>query len=169
MNLKVHPDLRAEWNNKTMQCAVGRAGFTLNKREGDGATPIGIYPVREAFYRADRIPGPMTKLKCRPLSNADGWCDDDSDALYNQHVSLPYKAGHEKMMRQDGLYDLVVVIGYNDDPVVVGLGSAIFLHVAAPDFSPTEGCVSLARDDLVTLVGELQPGDGIEILPNIGQ
>ena len=73
------------------------------------------------------------------------------------------------MMRQDGLYDLVVVIGYNDDPVVVGLGSAIFLHVAAPDFSPTEGCVSLARDDLVTLVGELQPGDGIEILPNIGQ
>jgi len=165
MNLRVHHDLRAEWNNKTMLCAVGRSGFSNHKQEGDGATPIGIFPIREVFYRADRMAKPSTILPCRRLTNIDGWCDDDSDPHYNRAVSLPYKAGHEELMRQDGLYDLVVVIGYNDDPVIAGLGSAIFLHVAAPDFAPTEGCVALARADLVSIVEELQPGDRIEVLP----
>ena len=95
----------------------------------------------------------------------DGWCDDPDDPKYNQHVVLPYKASHETLMREDGLYDLVVVLGYNDKPVIAGRGSAIFLHVAQPDFAPTEGCVALALDDLRDVIIESEPGDHIEILP----
>ena len=164
MNLTIHPDLRAEWNGRLMRCAVGRSGFSANKREGDGATPVGDFPVREVFYRADRIARPPTKLQCRPLVEADGWCDDPVDPHYNRPVTLPYAASHEEMMRHDGLYDLVVVLGYNDDPVVVGRGSAIFLHVTAPDFAPTEGCVALSLVDLQAVVAGLQPGDRIRIL-----
>ena len=148
-----------------MRCAVGRSGFSTNKREGDGTTPIGEFPVRAVFYRADRITRPPTKLPCRPLVEADGWCDDPADPHYNRPVTLPYAASHENMMRPDGLYDLVVALGYNDDPVIAGLGSAIFLHVAAPDFAPTEGCIALALADLQAVVAGFQACDTIRILP----
>jgi len=165
MNLVIHPDLRAEWDGRFMRCAVGRSGFSANKREGDGATPIGDFPARQVFYRADRLPRPATSLPCRPLVEAVGWCDDPADPRYNRLVLLPYTARHEEMMRPDGLYDLVVVLGYNDDPVIAGLGSAIFLHVASAEFAPTEGCVALALPDLQAVVAEMKPGDGIRILP----
>ena len=168
MNLTIHPDLRAEWNNRMMRCAIGRSGFSTNKREGDGATPVGDFPVRDVFYRADRMARPQTTLPCRPLVEADGWCDDPADPRYNRLVTLPYAASHEEMMRHDELYDLVVVLGYNDDPVTAGLGSAIFLHLATSVFAPTEGCVALALVDLQAVVTELQPGDKIKILPGEG-
>lgn len=166
MNLTIHSDLRATWNGHITRCAVGRSGFSTNKREGDGATPVGDFPVRSVFYRADRIARPHTQLPCRPLAAADGWCDDPSDPLYNRHVTLPYAASHEKLMRDDALYDLMVELGYNDDPVSAGRGSAIFLHVAAPDFAPTEGCVAMALGDLQAVVAGFQPGDLISIPPD---
>ena len=165
MNLIIRPDLRAEWNNHMLRCAVGRSGISANKREGDGATPVGYFLAREVFYRADRMAKPPTKLPCRPLAEADGWCDDPADPRYNRAVTLPYAASHEELMRHDGLYDLVVVLGYNDDPVIAGLGSAIFLHVATPDFAPTEGCVALALADLQAVAADLRPGHKIRILP----
>lgn len=165
MILIIHPDQRAEWRDRMMRCAIGRSGLAVNKREGDGTTPVGDFPVREVFYRADRVAKPKTKLPCRALLSTDGWCDDPADPRYNCPVTLPYAASHENMMRDDGLYDLVVVLGYNDDPVTAGLGSAIFLHVAAPGYSPTEGCVALALFDLQEVVAGLQPGDKIRILP----
>ncbi len=165
MNLIIRPDLRAEWNNHMLRCAVGRSGISADKREGDGATPVGDFLAREVFYRADRMVKPPTKLPCRPLAEADGWCDDPADPRYNRAVTLPYAASHEELMRHDGLYDLVVVLGYNDDPVIAGLGSAIFLHVAAPDFAPTEGCVALALTDLQAVAADLRPSHKIRILP----
>lgn len=165
MNLVIHPDRRAEWNNRMMRCAIGRSGFSAGKREGDGATPIGSFPVRQVFYRADRVATPSTNLPCRPLVEIDGWCNDPADPRYNCRVTLPYAASHEEMTRKDELYDLVVVLGYNDYPVIAGLGSAIFLHVAAPDFAPTEGCVALALSDLQAVVADFQLGDQIKIIP----
>ena len=165
MNLIIHPDLRAEWNNRILRCAVGRSGISANKREGDGATPVGNFLARGVFYRADRITKPPTKLPCRPLAEADGWCDDPTDPRYNRAITLPYAASHERLVRHDGLYDLVIVLGYNDDPVIAGLGSAIFLHVAAPNFAPTEGCVALALVDLQAVAADLRPGHKIRILP----
>jgi len=144
-------------------CALGRSGIRAEKREGDGATPAGAFPLRRVLYRADRVPAFPTKLPLTSISPGDGWCDAPADARYNQPVKLPYPASTESMWRGDGLYDIVVVLGHNDDPVVPGAGSAIFMHVAAPDRAPTEGCVALARQDLLAVLAEAEPGALIEI------
>jgi L,D-peptidoglycan transpeptidase YkuD (ErfK/YbiS/YcfS/YnhG family) len=158
-------DGMAAWDGGAARCAVGRAGTTAaaDKREGDGATPTGRYPFRCVLYRADRGPEPETALPAATIRQDDGWCDDPADPAYNRPVRLPYPASAEDMWREDGLYDIVVVIGHNDDPPVPGMGSAIFVHCAAPDYATTAGCVALAKDDLRALVATLAPGDEIEI------
>jgi len=163
MALIVRPNGYAHWKNVRLPCAIGRGGISTDKVEGDGVTPCGVYPFREVFYREDRIAAPKTALSCRAISPEDGWCDDPSDARYNQLVTLPIDASHEKLLRDDGLYDLIVVLGFNDDPAMPGHGSAIFLHVAAPGLAPTEGCVALSLDHVVMLVGEIGPNDVIDI------
>ena len=94
----------------------------------------------------------------------DGWCDAPDDDAYNRPVALPYPASAERMWREDDVYDLVVVLGHNDDPVMPGMGSAIFLHLARPDYAPTEGCVALARADLEALLAVAGPEDALEIM-----
>ncbi len=135
------------------RAALGRSGISAQKREGDGATPAGILPLRQVLYRRDRLARPATRLAARAIAAQDGWCDDPNDsAQYNRPVLLPNPARAEHLWREDGLYDLLVVLGHNDDPPVPGLGSAIFLHVARPDFGPTEGCVALALADLLDVL-----------------
>jgi L,D-peptidoglycan transpeptidase YkuD (ErfK/YbiS/YcfS/YnhG family) len=135
-------------------CALGRSGLGPEKREGDGATPIGAWPLRRLYYRPDRLVTPQCGLPAIALTPEDGWCDAPAHGLYNRHVSLPFEASHERLWREDGLYDLILVPGFNDDPVVPGKGSAIFVHVARQGYEPTEGCVALARRDLMTLLPE---------------
>ena len=136
-----------------LRARLGRTGITRHKQEGDGATPAGRLPLRRVLYRADRInPRPKTILPTEPIAPDDGWCDDPADPRYNTQVRLPYPASHEEMWRRDGLYDVVGVLGWNDRPVVRGLGSAIFLHVASPDGGATEGCIALALPDLRILL-----------------
>jgi L,D-peptidoglycan transpeptidase YkuD (ErfK/YbiS/YcfS/YnhG family) len=128
--------------------AVGHGGIRADKREGDGATPVGRLPLRRVFYRADRGPPPRSAVPVEPLAPHDGWCDDPADRRYNMRVQRPYDGRHEALWRDDALYDVIGVLGWNDTPVVRGRGSAIFLHIAAPDWRPTEGCVALAAPDL---------------------
>jgi len=149
----------------TFRCALGRGGVRAAKREGDGATPAGTFPLRRVLYRADRLAAPRTGLDVAAIARDDGWCDDPADPLYNCPVRLPFAAGHEKLWRDDALYDVIVVLGHNDDPPVPGAGSAIFLHVARPDYGPTEGCVALALDDLLVVLADCAPGDAIRITP----
>ena len=130
--------------------AVGRGGVLTDKREGDGATPTGCWPLRRVLYRADRLPAPRSVLPVSVIGSKDAWCDDPDDARYNRPVVLPYRGRHERLWREDGIYDVVVVLGHNDDPPRPGAGSAVFLHVARPDFAPTEGCVALALENLLT-------------------
>jgi len=141
------------------RCALGRGGIRDDKREGDGATPVGCFTLRRVLYRPDRVAPPETTLPITPIDPTDGWCDDPSDPAYNQPVHLPHPASHEEMWRADGLYDVVVVIGHNDDPAVPGMGSAVFMHVAKPDYEPTAGCVALALPDLLALLKDCSPGD----------
>jgi L,D-peptidoglycan transpeptidase YkuD (ErfK/YbiS/YcfS/YnhG family) len=143
------------WGAATYRCALGRGGIRADKREGDGATPAGSLPLRRLIYRADRLERPETVLAAAPMAPADGWCDDPADSEYNRQVRLPYPGRAEALWREDGIYDLVVVLGWNDDPVVPGRGSAIFLHVARPDYAPTQGCVALALGDLMGLLEEV--------------
>lgn len=133
------------------------------KREGDGATPLGRWPLREVFYRPDRVARPRTLLPARALRPGDGWCDTPFDANYNRNVRLPYGERTESMWREDHLYDIVVMLGYNDLPRVQGAGSAIFMHLAREEYAPTEGCVALARRDLELVLRLCGPGSVLEI------
>lgn len=142
----------------TFKCALGRSGRLIAKREGDGATPIGRLQVDHVLYRDDRMRRPHTGIACRPLRRWDGWCDDPADRNYNRLVRHPYPASAEAMWREDHLYDVVVVLGYNMRPRLRGRGSAIFLHLAAPGYTPTQGCIALSMRDLRIVLARLAPG-----------
>jgi len=166
MNLIVTPapdGARLDWGAGPKRAAIGPAGIAIKGGEGDGITPRGRFAVREIFYRADRNAAPRTSLPLRKIAMDDGWCDAPDDPNYNRLVKLPYPASAETMWREDHLYDLLAVLGYNDDPVVPGKGSAIFLHLAKPDYSPTHGCVALAYEDVLAAIEQLQPGDQVVI------
>ncbi|MHA1567223.1 MAG: L,D-transpeptidase family protein [Alphaproteobacteria bacterium] len=152
MDLIVLTPKRVAWGDRQFTCAIGRTGHTTQKHEGDGATPVGGFPFRRLLYRPDRLPPPATLLPKIPMTPDDGWCDAPGDPNYNRPVSLPYPASAERLWRDDHLYDLIVVLGHNDDPPVSGLGSAIFLHVASPGYGPTQGCVALSRVDLLAVI-----------------
>jgi L,D-peptidoglycan transpeptidase YkuD (ErfK/YbiS/YcfS/YnhG family) len=148
---------------KTFRCALGRGGIVQAKREGDGATPAGCWPLRRVLYRPDRVPPPLTALPLSPIRPDDGWCDDPGDAAYNRRVKLPYRSSAEAMWRSDGIYDVVVVLGHNDDPVVPGAGSAIFLHLSRAAYEPTAGCVAVALPDMIEILSHSLLGTALLI------
>ena len=144
----VGPDGFFRLGRLVVRAALGRAGIREHKEEGDGATPAALLKLRRVLYRADRVPAPRTAVPREPIAPEDGWCDESGHADYNRMICLPHQARHEELWRTDGLYDIVGVLAWNDAPVERGRGSAIFLHVARPDYGPTEGCVALALPDL---------------------
>jgi len=164
MSLTVSAGGEARWRGRKLRCAIGRGGISDDKREGDGATPAGLFPVRRVLYRADRVSRPECVLPSEAIAPADGWCDDPTDPLYNQRVQLPYAGRCEALWRDDALYDVVGVLGFNDAPAVPGRGSAIFLHVARPDFGPTEGCVALSRRDLLDVLKDWRVDDRVIVI-----
>jgi L,D-peptidoglycan transpeptidase YkuD (ErfK/YbiS/YcfS/YnhG family) len=143
------------WPSGSARAAAGTAGVRADKREGDGATPAGTFPLRFAMYRRDRLTPPATFLPTTPLLQTHAWVDDPQDPRYNRLVELPYPSHAERLWRSDAGYDLIVVVGYNVDPTTPGAGSAIFLHIAGPDFLPTEGCIAVDREVLLRLLPAL--------------
>jgi L,D-peptidoglycan transpeptidase YkuD (ErfK/YbiS/YcfS/YnhG family) len=136
---------------------IGRGGLVTaeNKREGDGCTPTGIFSLREAWYRADRVPTPHTSLPLRVITQTDCWCDDPMHPLYNQAFIQglsPAPNSFEHLWREDGAYDVIVVIGYNDQPATPHKGSAIFMHCTHDDGRPTAGCIALPKAELLALL-----------------
>ncbi len=121
------------------RCTIGAGGAREDKVEGDAATPVGTFPLRRLYFRNDRLVLPKVRLPARPISEHDGWCDDPRSPSYNRLVHVPNEWSHEKLWRDDGLYDLLVVVGYNDDPPEGEWGSAIFLHIARDDLEPDPG------------------------------
>lgn len=155
---------RIEAGPAVVRCALGRSGLSRTKREGDGATPVGRFPVLGALFRADRGPRPRLRLPARPHRQADGWCDDPDDRRYNRPVSLPCDASHEKMWREDGVYDVVLDLAYNRGPIRRGRGSAIFLHLARAGFVPTEGCIAVAPAAMRRLAPRIGPRTVIAVI-----
>lgn len=151
------------WRDARARCALGRGGIRADKREGDGATPAGLLPLRYVLYRPDRGGPPATRLPVRPIALDDGWCDDPARPEYNRPVKRPFAGRHEILWRDDDLYDLVVVLGWNDAPAIPEKGSAIFMHVAKAGYAPTEGCVALARGDLLRLLADCEIGDRLKV------
>ncbi|SHM96124.1 L,D-peptidoglycan transpeptidase YkuD, ErfK/YbiS/YcfS/YnhG family [Roseibium suaedae] len=147
----------------TVPCAIGRSGLTRLKREGDGATPVGRFALLGAYYRADRQARLAGGVPCEPIRPDDGWCDDPRHFRYNRPVTLPFAASHEKMWRDDHLYDIVVVLDCNMAPAVKGRGSAIFFHLARENYTPTEGCVAVAPRHMRLILSRLRRGAVMEI------
>ena len=154
----------ASLGERRWRCTVGAGGIREDKVEGDSATPVGEFPLRRLYYRNDRLVLPKVALPARPISEHDGWCDDPRSPSYNRLVHIPNEWSAEKMWREDGLYDLVVVVGYNDDPPEGEWGSAIFLHIARDDYAGTQGCVAFARNDLLELLPLLTRDTRLRVL-----
>lgn len=163
--------LRVEENFYKVQ--IGSGGLILGdkKQEGDYCTPCGQFPVRVIYYREDRVKLPEVKIPAFPISRDDGWCDDSKDKDYNKFVKLTdsYNASHEKLWRDDHLYDVIITIGYNDERPVAEKGSAIFIHAARPEFTPTAGCIALELNELLGILPTLDINSCIEIIGDVEQ
>lgn len=149
---------------REIPCLIGKGGTIAAeaKREGDGATPLGRWPIRTILLRPDRVTLAALSLPWRWLRPDDGWCDASEDPAYNRPVCHPYPRSAERLWREDGAYDVIVTLAHNDSPPMPGAGSAIFLHcTAARDF--TEGCVAIGRSDLLDMLKTLSPGDAVDI------
>lgn len=133
-------------------CALGRGGLTAIKKEGDGKTPIGCWQFKHILYRPDRIKLPLSPLPISPIEKKHGWCDEPGDRNYNRPVKLPYPASAENLFRDDEIYDVIIILNHNQLPRIQGRGSAIFMHIAKPDLSPTEGCIALKKQNLLELI-----------------
>ena len=166
MNVIINcPDKTIRFGRKTYPCRIGRGGFIDSEkgREGDEKTPLGDYRLRFGLYRADRLSKPKSALTFRPIRKDDGWCDDPADPAYNRFIRLPYPASHEKLWREDGAYDVILVMSHNDDPPEPGLGSAVFIHVAQPDDRETLGCIALEPEVMVRLLSFVIFGQPVSV------
>ncbi len=163
MTILVRADNTLVYGGKTYCCALGKGGVKSDKVEGDGATPTGIFALRYILYRADRIKKPDSALNIRAIDETDGWCDDPQHADYNRRVTLPFSASHEKLYRDDHIYDIIVVLGHNDSPPVPGKGSAVFFHLARDQYAPTEGCVAVNLTDMHEILAKIAPDDLMEV------
>jgi L,D-peptidoglycan transpeptidase YkuD (ErfK/YbiS/YcfS/YnhG family) len=169
----IHIDVRRRSGTKTRgilkaggaayPVALGRAGILANKREGDGGTPRGKFRLKRLWWRPDRLTRPRTALPARPIGPADAWSEDPADRRYNRPVRRKPGEPGDRLMREDGLYDLIIEIDHNDRPRIANRGSAVFIHVAREGFRPTAGCVALRRADLLHLLQRLSPRTSIRI------
>jgi L,D-peptidoglycan transpeptidase YkuD (ErfK/YbiS/YcfS/YnhG family) len=141
----------------TIPVALGRGGIFANKREGDGATPKGTFRPRQLWWRADRSPRPQTFLPVRAIRPEDAWCEDPTSRHYNRSLTLDRHNNGDRLKREDHLYDFIIEIDHNTQPTIAGRGSAVFLHLARADFSPTAGCISMKKSAMLQLLRLIGP------------
>ena len=145
------------------RCCIGKKGSTKNKKEGDKKTPIGTFKIENLYFRKDRLKKPLTSLKCIEIKKNMGWCDDiHFPKKYNKLIKIEKKVGHEKLLRKDHKYDLLIPIKYNFEKPIAGLGSCIFIHLTK-DFKPTDGCVALKKKDFLILLKLIKKNSKIKI------
>ena len=147
----------ARFLGRTFPCAIGRGGFTARKREGDGATPLGIHRLVALLYRPDRIARHALPGRAVPIRPRDLWSDDPAAPDYNHLTRAPYPFSHEALRRADPLYDLILTTDWNWPVAQRGHGSAIFVHSWRAPRYPTAGCVAFSRADLLWIVRRLTP------------
>ena len=134
-----------------LKCSIGKSGLTINKKEGDLATPKGLFKLGLLYYRKDRIKSLNCKLKKRVIKKSMGWCNDSNSKKYNKEIVLPSNFTAEKLYRRNNNYDVFINIKYNQNPTIKGKGSAIFLHLVNKKYKATEGCVALQKKDFLKI------------------
>ena len=152
-----------QYKNLKFRCALGKAGIKKKEKEGDNVTPKGIFKITSMYYRPDKIKNIITAVKKIKIKKNIGWCDDPNSHFYNQQISLPNKFGHEKLYRNDSLYDLILVLNYNVNPIIKNKGSAIFIHIAKKNYKNTKGCIALKKKHLIELISKIKKNTKIKI------
>jgi L,D-peptidoglycan transpeptidase YkuD (ErfK/YbiS/YcfS/YnhG family) len=145
------------------RCALGKAGINKKIKEGDNVTPKGVFIITKIYYRADKIKNIKTNIKKIKITRNMGWCDDPVSRFYNQQIKLPNKFSHEKLYRNDDIYDLVAVLNYNTNPIIKNKGSAIFMHVSKNSYKKTKGCIALKKKDLIDILAKVKENTKIKI------
>ena len=145
------------------RCALGKAGIKKKTIEGDNITPKGIFKIVKIYYRPDKIKKIKTSIKKIKIRKNMGWCDDPNSRFYNKLINLPTKYSHEKLYRNDNLYDLIVVLSYNTNPIIKNKGSAIFLHIAKNSYRKTKGCIALKKNHLIKIISKIKKNTKIKI------
>ena len=152
------------YSNYKAKCAVGKRGITIKKKEGDFITPKGTFKIKEIFYRKDRVQNLTTRLKKTVIRKNMGWCDDPKSKKYNKLINFPFKYGAERLYRRENIYDIILVLNFNMNPVKKYKGSAIFIHVAKKSFQPTKGCIALNKSELIKLVKSIKKNSIVNII-----
>ena len=152
------------FKNFKFRCSFGKNGISDKKEEGDGITPRGTFKLTKLFYREDKIKNIRTEIKKVKIKKNMGWCDDPKSKFYNKLVKLPSKFSHEKFYRKDNIYNIVVVLDYNLNPIIKNKGSAIFIHVAKKNYKTTQGCLGLKQNDLIKLIRIIKKNQKIKII-----
>jgi L,D-peptidoglycan transpeptidase YkuD (ErfK/YbiS/YcfS/YnhG family) len=152
------------YKNSKFRCSLGINGIKNKKKEGDGITPKGIFKLKKIYYRNDKVKNIVTKVKKIKITKDMGWCDDPKSKFYNKLIRLPSKFGHEKLYRKDDIYNLIIVLDYNMNPVTKNKGSAIFIHLAKKNYKPTQGCMGLKQNDLIKLIKMIKKNQKIKII-----
>jgi len=166
MKIKVRKNGYIIFGNRLLKCAIGKNGITQFKKEGDKATPAGKFKIKKILYRPDRIDSFSSQIPIQKITPNIGWCDDAKDKAYNKEIFLPYEASHEPLWRKDNIYDLILVIDYNCNPIKPRKGSAIFIHVAENNFTPTNGCIALKKEKLIELISKMKKQSWIVVGDN---
>ena len=138
-----------------IKCAVGKRGITLKKLEGDNKTPSGIFKFNNIFYRKDRIPKIKAYLPKIIIKKNMGWCDDSNSKFYNKLIKFPFDFRAEKLWISENIYDVIIIINYNTENIVKKRGSAIFLHIAKKNYTPTKGCIAISKRDMNIVISKI--------------
>ena len=151
-----------EYNKLKVRCAIGKKGIGYKRKEGDLITPLGEFNIKYILYRKDRVKV-STKLKKKVIKKNMGWCDDPKSKQYNKLVKLPFIFSHEKLYKKENIYDIILVLNYNMNPIKKNRGSAIFIHVTKNNFKRTEGCVAIKKINLIKLIKKINPYTKVKI------
>lgn len=153
-----------QFGGSTVEAAIGRSGVSALKREGDGATPRGSMRLIGGYMRRDRVHLPPTRLPMMATRRDMLWCDAPNHACYNRPVKAPFSSSHEAMMRDDGLYDVCLIMDWNISSRRRHLGSAIFFHLIRPGYEPTQGCVAVNLPAMKRLIRHMRPRMVVKVL-----
>ena len=152
-----------KFKNLKFRCALGKGGVKKKTMEGDNITPKGIFKIIKVYYRPDKIKKIKTLIKKIKIKKNMGWCDDPNSHFYNKLINLPTKYSHEKLYRNDSLYDLIVMLSYNTNPIIKNKGSAIFMHIAKNSYKKTKGCIALKKEHLIKIISKIKKNTKIKI------
>ena len=150
-------------NNYKAKCAIGKRGIGLKRKEGDLITPKGKYKIKYILYRKDRIKKIQSKIKKIAIKKNMGWCDDIKSTKYNKLIKLPSSNSYEKLYKKENIYDLILVLNYNINPIRKGKGSAIFIHVARKNYKSTLGCIAVSKKNLKKIIKKINKSTIVNI------